>query len=374
MFRFIALSILTLLSPVLLSCYENTTEDKETAINNVNERSTGIPNLALDADITEKVITGTSITPTTTVQNVERITETTKDYPEKIPALEFTRSSTLCQDNVGPDCSALRLGDDYLSTSGPAKGYLYSCNDKNPNAPGSIESKITWINFVDNVWDFLKKPWLPDGAFRPEAGIYTETLSTEDHQININNLPVDGKIGDWPMTKYPTLTEIDQNPGIPSSSNSSFTYPVSPSYAPSPTCVSPGAIGVTKNGVVIYNAADGRGEDAVAREIVDIFGGHPARTNYHYHFIPERLDNEYLSDGHSSIVGYINDGFPIYGYKGEGGKEMSNYDLDECHGHAHGSLGYHYHATIEYPYTVGCYKGASIELSSLTVSPQRGQQ
>jgi hypothetical protein len=125
-----------------------------------------------------------------------------------------------------------------------------------------------------------------------------------------------------------------------------------------------GAIGVTKNGVVIYNAADGRGEDAVAREIVDIFGGHPAMSNYHYHFIPERLDSEYLDDGHSGIVGYINDGFPIYGYKGEGGFEMSSDDLDLCHGHKHGILGYHYHATMEYPYTVGCYMGTPASNSS----------
>ena len=34
-----------------------------------------------------------------------------------------------------------------------------------------------------------------------------------------------------------------------------------------------GAIGVTKNGVVIYNATDARGENAVAREIVDEYGG-----------------------------------------------------------------------------------------------------
>ena len=174
------------------------------------------------------------------------------------------------------------------------------------------------------------------------------------------------------MTNYPTLTEIDPNPGIPSSSSSSFTYPGSPSDAPSPTCVSLGAIGVTKNGVVIYNAADGRGEDAVAREIVDVYGGHPARTNYHYHFIPERLDNEVLSGGHSGIVGHINDGFPIYGYKGEGGAEMSNDDLDLCHGHKHGTLGYHYHATLEYPYTVGCYMGTPISSSSNVVPPPAG--
>ena len=37
--------------------------------------------------------------------------------------------------------------------------------------------------------------------------------------------------------------------------------------------------------------------------------------------------------------------------------ELTNADLDECHGHDHSPLGYHYHATIEYPYTIGCYRG-----------------
>ena len=284
---------------------------------------------------------------------------------------QFAITSALCGNNQGPDCTKLRLGDNYHTTSAPQKGYLYSCDEKNPNAPGSTIAKLTWISFVENVWDFLKKPWLPEGTFSPESGIYTETLSIKDRQINVNNLPVDGKIGDWPMTNYPALTEIDRNPGIPSASNSSFTYTLGPSEAPSPTCVSLGAIGVTKNGVVIFNAADGRGNDAVAHEIVDVFGGHPARTNYHYHFIPERLDNETLEDGHSGLVGYINDGFPIYGYKGEGGVEMSNDDLDLCHGHQHGELGYHYHATLEYPYTVGCYKGTPI--ATRNVGPQNRQ-
>ena len=74
----------------------------------------------------------------------------------------FTIASTLCDDEQGPDCAKLRLGDDYLTTFAPAtKGYLYSCTDKNPNAPGSIESKITWIDFADKTWNFLKKLWLP---------------------------------------------------------------------------------------------------------------------------------------------------------------------------------------------------------------------
>ncbi|MDC0035707.1 hypothetical protein OAJ44_05070, partial [Chloroflexi bacterium] len=80
---------------------------------------------------------------------------------------------------------------------------------------------------------------------------------------------------------------------------------------------------------------------------------------------------EFLDDGHSGIVGYINDGFPIHGYKGETGKEMTNDDLDICHGHKHGSLGYHYHATIEYPYTIGCYRGTPTSVDSTDPPPAR---
>ena len=43
---------------------------------------------------------------------------------------------------------------------------------------------------------------------------------------------------------------------------------------------------------------------------------------------------------------------------------VSNADLDECHGHTHAvtwrgkkTRSYHYHATAEYPYTLGCYRG-----------------
>lgn len=288
---------------------------------------------------------------------------------------EFRIYPNLCKDNHGPNCEKLRLGDNYLTTSLPAQGYLFSCTNKNPNAPGSIDSKITWIDNVQKTWNFLLKLWLPGGKFEPGTGTYLEINSTDNRQIEINNLPVDERIGDWPMTEYKILTEIDPNPGVPIGNISKFSYPVNPKQNNIPTCVSLGVIGVTTNGVVIFSAADARGEDAVAREIVDEYGGHPAMSTYHYHFIPERLDTEFLKDGHSGIVGYINDGFPIYGYRGVGGTEMSNHDLDICHGHDHGTLGYHYHATIEYPYTVGCYTGVPISspsnINPPTNRPQR---
>ncbi len=317
---------------------------------------------------------------TTTPASMTPVTSTAAPSDTKDPkaATEsvnpFLMSPDLCNDNNGPNCSKLPLGDGYLTTTSPAQDYLYSCSGPNPNAPGANESKINWIDFNEKTWNFFEKLWLPSGVFSPGIGLYLESILSGQRQVQINNLPVDGKIGDWPMTQYPQLTAIDRNPGVPAAIDQSFSYTNNPTVASSPNCVSLGAIGVTKNGVVLYNASDARGEDALAREIVDIFGGHPAKNNYHYHFIPFRLDNETLENGHSGIVGYINDGFPIYGYNGVEGKEMSNEDLDECHGHNHGTLGYHYHATIEYPYTIGCYKGTPTTTVRKRPMPSRSQR
>ena len=266
-------------------------------------------------------------------------------------------SPELCTDTQGPDCTRLRLGNPFLTTASPAVGKLYACSAGNPNAPGSITSRITWIDNAAGTWNLLRKPFLPGGGFSPGNGTATLTVNGDTRTIVVTNLPVDGKIGNWPMTQYAALTAIDPNPGTPAARNYSFTIPVAPTVAATPTCVSLGAIGVTLNGVVLYNAVDARGADAVANEIVDVYGGHPAMSDYHYHFVPERLDAAPLSDGHSGLVGYLRDGFGLYGYKGVGGVELTNADLDECHGHTHAPIGYHYHATIEYPYTIGCYKG-----------------
>ena len=45
---------------------------------------------------------------------------------------------------------------------------------------------------------------------------------------------------------------------------------------------------------------------------------------------------------------------------------LTNADLDECHGHTHAIAWdgrtvtmYHYHATWEFPYVLGCFRGTS---------------
>ncbi|MGB1657211.1 MAG: DUF305 domain-containing protein [Longimicrobiales bacterium] len=276
---------------------------------------------------------------------------------EPVDLSPYFITPVLCGDSEGPNCESLRLGDDHLTTTAPARGKLYSCSTGNPNAPGSDPTRISWIDRAAGSWNLLAKPFLPAGSFAPGPGQANLSESGGIRSITVNNLPVDGMIGDWPMTAYPLLSAIDRNPGIPAATTITFRLPVDPVVGATPACTSLGAIGVTLNGVVLYNAVDARGNDAVAHEIVDEFGGHPAMSDYHYHFLPERLDAEPMSDGHSGLTGYIRDGFGLYGYKGIGGIELTNDDLDECHGHDHPPMGYHYHATLEYPYTVGCYRG-----------------
>jgi outer membrane protein assembly factor BamB len=72
-------------------------------------------------------------------------------------------------------------------------------------------------------------------------------------------------------------------------------------------------------------------------------------------------------------VGFAVDGFPIYGERGRGGKLLHDSDLDACHGsvdvvkvgHKRRHV-YRYHLTREFPYTVGCLRGA--RRSSLAIA------
>jgi YHYH protein len=128
-----------------------------------------------------------------------------------------------------------------------------------------------------------------------------------------------------------------------------------------------GMIGVATNGVAIFNALDDSHRDAVAHETQDLCDGHPQRRGiYHYHSIPDCLSGKTVTS-QETLVGYALDGFPILGPRGENGKLLTNADLDACHGHiaritVNGKRvrTYHYHATLEYPYTLGCFRGTPV--------------
>jgi hypothetical protein len=123
-----------------------------------------------------------------------------------------------------------------------------------------------------------------------------------------------------------------------------------------------GIIGVMLNGVALFNALDGEGRDAVAHEVQDHCNGHPERSGqYHYHGNSNCVTG---ATGNNTLVGYALDGFGVYSMFDAAGKELTNADLDECHGRTSKVMWdgkevvmYHYVVTREYPYSVGCFKG-----------------
>ena len=97
-----------------------------------------------------------------------------------------------------------------------------------------------------------------------------------------------------------------------------------------------------------------------------------AGSEYHYHAIGACLLKGASTHAASPLVGYAIDGYPIYGPLGPGGKPYTDADLDACHGHTSAVVLngktvaiYHYQATLQYPYTLGCYHA----VPNVTVGP-----
>ena len=62
-----------------------------------------------------------------------------------------------------------------------------------------------------------------------------------------------------------------------------------------------GPVGVLISGAYLFNALDGRGEDAVAHEIQDACQGHPEPQGaYHYHNLTSCLADSAASNQHSA--------------------------------------------------------------------------
>ena len=182
--------------------------------------------------------------------------------------------------------------------------------------------------------------------------------------ISGNSLP-DHTTGVYPIDSSDDAYQVDRNPNSISTQDISINLPLNPLPAATPNCVG-GEVGILLSGILVFNGFDAAGRDAAANEVQDECDGHPQQGGYyHYHTLSDCLED--TPDGHSALMGYAFDGFGIYGFYGEGGMEITNADLDECHGHTHSiewdgqqSEMYHYHATREFPYTVGCFRGEPV--------------
>lgn len=255
------------------------------------------------------------------------------------------------------DLTKLTIGDGKISNSA-AKNYVWSCQQRFGNGPGAFKDG-EWIK-SDGTYDFTAKPKVDGSTTLPHS--FKISIEGDKRIITSNDYP-NHPVGTYPISDKDDAYSYDRNPNSIKEQDFRLELNLNPSVAQQASCLPMGAIGFLTTGSVFFNALDAKGEDAVAHEIQDECQGHPEREGeYHYHNVTTCIDDK--GNEHSSLVGYALDGFGIYGYKGEGGKLLTNKDLDECHGHTHtidwdGKKVemYHYHATREYPYTIGCFKG-----------------
>lgn len=131
-----------------------------------------------------------------------------------------------------------------------------------------------------------------------------------------------------------------------SAQNYSMTIPAKPVASTTHEETTLGAIGLALNGVPIYNDREGGNValDALTITTFDYSGAHPGPSkDYHYH-----TTGRYTTTDDANLVGFLRDGFPIYGRKDNSGTYPS--DLDTYGGHTGATADfpdgiYHYHAS-----------------------------
>jgi hypothetical protein len=261
------------------------------------------------------------------------------------------------------DLSRLPLGDGRVSELAEI-GAVYSCDP----VPATAGEPRPWFN-GDGTWDFTIKPVIA-GEVLWEADSRI-VLAQDVRRIVTNSLPAH-PTGEFPVSPEDPAFEVDPNPHSIASRDIQVEVPVLPRVLVEPKCLSPGLIGVLLSGAPLYGPLDEQGRDAMAYPLLDACEGNVHQNGvYHYHAVSTCVDDEWRG-GHSRLVGYALDGFGIYGHYDVDGTVLTNDDLDPCHGHTHEiewdgepRVMYHYHATWEYPYVVGCFRGEPVDTSAL---------
>ncbi len=147
------------------------------------------------------------------------------------------------------------------------------------------------------------------------------------------------------------------NPSTIVSQTLTFKIPANPIVATTHAASPLGPIGVAVNGVPFFNQY-AAGGSKLSGEIVsfDQYWGHPQMQGmYHYHVEPKYLTT--VKATKSSLMGFLLDGFPVYGPE-ENGVIITNDQLDTYHGHIGATADYpngiyHYHFTTAAPYLNG---------------------
>jgi len=182
--------------------------------------------------------------------------------------------------------------------------------------------------------------------------------------IKTSDLP-DHKSIYWPLNhplyeafSGPTFQDSTfvRAPGNIITQNITLKIPANPTMANTHARTPMGVIGIGLDGVPFFNQYAAGGV-SLGAEIhgFDQYHGHPQMTGmYHYHVEPTFLTT--VRATRSSLMGFLLDGFPVYGPEEEGGAAPTG--LDVYHGHVHNTIDYpsgiyHYHFTGTTPYLNG---------------------
>jgi hypothetical protein len=197
--------------------------------------------------------------------------------------------------------------------------------------------------------------------------IYGATSITFDGTwvtIKTNDQP-DHKSVYWPTSNPlyeafsgPTFnnTNFVRNPNSILSQNFTIKIPVQPTVSATHPATPLGVIGIAIDGVPFFNQYAGPNQP-LTNEIgsFDQWWAHPQQTGvYHYHVEPKFLTTVRATP--SSLMGFLLDGYPVYGPQESDGSAPAG--LDVYHGHSHATVDYpagtyHYHFTQTAPYLNG---------------------
>jgi hypothetical protein len=227
-----------------------------------------------------------------------------------------------------------------------------SCKKSDTTATGATSDDGTTTNNFSRLYAKMYNLVSFDSSSTTTVKI--KITDVPDHKspfFGVGNAKYEAYNGDNPsFSTYINLNGMIGNPTL-LSQNLTYTIPRNPVKTSSNTSTTGGPIGVSRNGVAFFNQYNGVGAllDDLEINNADQYLGHPTPTmagaQYHYHYEPKFLTATF---GNSSFMGFLLDGFPVYGPY-ENNVKITTSMLDSYNGHVSATEDYpndkiyHYH-------------------------------
>lgn len=261
----------------------------------------------------------------------------------------------------------------------PLGGRWFYLSTKDETAPATFDETNAdhlWYHdavwqapFIGNMSSVLRAGWkdLKGNVAKTDTPIpnaVTVTFKNGALVIHSANLP------NHPTGRFPEMGR--GNPSYITQQDQTFYLPLDPKERPGHTvtdatnsnnALNMGPIGIALNGVVFFNPFDMGNTDAT--DMMDRCCGHPQQFGqYHYHKYPVCVNSPWddQGTGHSGLLGFAFDGYPLYGPYEEKGTmakdETGPKALNPFNMHYDKARGWHYHVTPgKFPYLIGGYWG-----------------